>query len=128
MRRRLIRIALILLLLPPLLAAVAGWLSAPAFLHPIRRELTPDLIREADASFAVTGSTREDFDVHAPDGTLLRGWKVRPKNPNGSWVLLFHGVADNRIGLVSQPEFLLRAGYSLVLMAARAHRPNGGLT
>src|SRR5438309_10872934 len=87
MRRRLIRIALILLLVPPLLAAVAGWLSAPAFLHPIRRELTPDLIREADASFAVTGSTREDFDVHAPDGTLLRGWRIRPKNSNGNWVL-----------------------------------------
>jgi len=94
MRRRLIRIALILLLFPPLLAAAAGWLSGPAFLHPIRRHLTPDLIREADASFAVTGATREDFDVRAPDGAPLRGWKVRPKNPNGSWVLLFHGVAD----------------------------------
>jgi alpha-beta hydrolase superfamily lysophospholipase len=126
MRRRLIRIALILLLMPPLLAAVAGWLSAPVFLHPIRRELTPDLIREADVSFAVTGSTREDCDVRAPDGTLLRGWKVRPKNPNGSWVLLFHGVADNRIGVVSQSEFLLRAGYSVVMMDARAHGASGG--
>jgi len=126
MRRRLIRIALILLLLPPLLATVSGWLSAPAFLHPTRRELTPDLIREADVSFALTGSTREDFDVRAPDGTLLRGWKVRPKNPNGSWVLLFHGVADNRIGVVSQSEFLLRAGYSLVMMDARAHGASGG--
>src|ERR1700687_5119680 len=36
MRRRLIRIALILLLFPPLLAAVAGWLFGPAFLHSIR--------------------------------------------------------------------------------------------
>ena len=126
MRRLLIRIALILLLLPPLLAAVAGWLSAPTFLHPIRRELTQDLIREADASFAVTGSTREDFDVRATDGTLLRGWKVRPKNPNGSWVLLFHGVGDNRIGVVSQSEFLLRAGYSIVMMDARSHGASGG--
>jgi len=126
MRRRLIRIALILLLMPPLLAAIAGWLSAPAFLHPIRRELTPDLIREADVSFAATGSTRQDFDVRAPDGTLLRGWKVRPKNANGSWVLLFHGVADNRIGVVSQSEFLLRAGYSVVMMDARAHGASGG--
>src|SRR5258708_39396207 len=107
MRRRLIRIALILLLLPPLLAAVAGWLVGPAFLHPIRRELTPDLIQEADVSFAVTGSTREDFDVRAPDGTLLRGWKVRPKNPNGSWGLLFHGVADNRNGVIRPAGFLL---------------------
>jgi uncharacterized protein len=126
MRCRIIRIALILLLFPPLLAAVGGWLAGPAFLHPIRRELTPDLIREADASFAVTGGTRADFDVRAPDGTILKGWKVRPKNPNGSWVLLFHGVADNRIGVVAQSEFLLRAGYSVVMMDARAHGASGG--
>jgi uncharacterized protein len=126
MRRRLIRIALILLLFPPMLAAVGGWLAGPAFLHPIRRELTPDLVREADASFAVTGGTREDFDVTAPDGAVLRGWKVRPKNPNGSWVILFHGVADNRIGVVSQSEFLLRAGYSILMMDARAHGASGG--
>jgi alpha-beta hydrolase superfamily lysophospholipase len=126
MGRRLIRIALILLLFPPLLAAMGGWLAGPAFLHPIRRELTPDLIREADASFAVTGGTREDFDVRAPDGALLRGWKVRPKNSNGNWVLLFHGVADNRVGVIGQSEFLLRAGYSVVMMDARAHGASGG--
>jgi uncharacterized protein len=126
MSRRLIRIAVILLLFPPILAAVAGWVAAPAFLHPIRRELTPDLIREADASFAVTGSTREDFVVTAPDGALLRGWKVRPKNPNGSWVILFHGVADNRVGVVGQSEFLLRVGYSILMMDARAHGTSGG--
>ena len=126
MRRRLVRIALILLLFPPILAAIGGWLAGPAFLHPIRRELTPDLIREADASFAATHSTREDFEVTAPDGATLRGWKVRPKDPNGSWVILFHGVADNRVGVVGQSEFLLRAGYSILMMDARAHGASGG--
>ena len=124
--RRLYRILLILLLFPPILAAAAGWLSGPAFLHPIRRELSPDLIREADASFAVTGAYRQDFDVRAPDGALLRGWKVVPKNPNGNWVLLFHGVADNRVGVIGQSEILLRAGYSVVMMDARAHGASEG--
>jgi len=64
--------------------------------------------------------------VHAPDGALLRGWKVRPKNPNGIWVLLFHGVADNRIGVIGQSEFLLRAGYSVVMMDARANGASSG--
>jgi len=126
MRKRLIRIALILLLLPPLLAAVAGWLVAPAYLHPLRRELTPDLIREADASFALTHSHREDFDVRGPDGVHLRGWKVTPPNPNGSWVLLFHGVADNRVGVIGQSEFLLRAGYRVIMMDARGHGASEG--
>ena len=126
MRRRLIRVAAILLVLPPLLAGVAGWLVAPWYLHPIRRELTPDLVREADASFAVTHSQREDFDVSAPDGVRLRGWKVTPPRPNGSWVLLFHGVADNRVGVIGQSEFLLRAGYSVVMMDARKHGASEG--
>jgi len=126
MRKRLIRIALILLLFPPLLAAVGGWLFAPGFLTPIRRELTPGLVREADASFAVTHSVRQDFNVVASDGVVLRGWRVAPPNPNGSWVLLFHGVADNRVGVVGQSEFLLRAGYSVIMMDARAHGASDG--
>jgi len=126
MRRRLIRIALMLVLFPPILAAVVGWMASPALVHPIRRELTSDLVREADSSFAVSGATREDFDVRAPDGVLLRGWKVHAKNPNGIWVLLFHGQADNRVGTIGQSEFLLRAGYSVVMMDARAHGASEG--
>src|SRR5215831_3641967 len=126
MRRRLIRIALILLLLPPVLAAVAGWMVAPWYLKPIRRELTPDLVREADTSFAVSRANRQDFDVRASDGVLLRGWKVTPPSPNGSWVLLFHGVADNRVGVIGQSEFLLRAGYSVIMMDARGHGASEG--
>src|SRR5437879_11197244 len=126
MRRRILRVMLILLLLPPLLAAVAGWLVAPAYLHPIRRQLTPDLIREADASFAVTHADRQEFAVRAADGLLLRGWKVAPPNFNNSWVLLFHGVADNRVGVIGQSEFLLRAGYGVVMMDARGHGASEG--
>src|SRR5208282_1583980 len=126
LRRRIIRILLILLLLPPILAGIAGWTVAPNFLHPFRRELTPDLIREADASFAQSHSVRHDFDVKAPDGVMLRGWIVIPPNSNGNWVLLFHGVADNRMGVIGQSEFLLRAGYSVVMMDARAHGTSEG--
>ena len=126
MPRRLLRIALTLLLAPPLVAMAMGWVMAPSFLHPARRPLTPDLIREADASFASSRARREDFLVTAPDGAALRGWKVRPQEPNGSWVLLFHGVADNRVGTIGQSEILLPAGYSVVMMDQRAHGESGG--
>jgi len=126
MKRRLIRIAIILLLVPPLIAAVGGWLAGPTFLHPLRRELTSDLIKEADADFATIHAQKEDLVVTAADGTKLRGWKVRPQNPNGSWVLLFHGVADNRVGVVGQAHFLLQAGYSVVMMDSRAHGSSEG--
>jgi uncharacterized protein len=126
MRRRLLRILLILLLFPPVLAGVAGWFAAPAFLHPIRRALTADLLREADAAFTHEGAHREDFAVRSFDGAILRGWKVRAPNPNGAWVLVFHGVADNRVGVVSHSELLLRTGYGVVLMDSRRHGESGG--
>ena len=124
--RRLARIALILLLTPPLFAAAIGWLTGPAFLHPIRRELTPDLVREADSAFARLHAQREDLEVRAADGVLLRGWKVHAAQPNGSWVLLFHGVADNRAGVLAQAQLLLKEGYSVVMMDSRAHGQSEG--
>jgi len=126
MPRRVFRILLILLVVPPIVSAVMGWLVAPSFLHPVRRPLTPDLVREADASFAHSRAHREDFPVSAPDGAVLRGWKVRPETPNGAWVLLFHGVADNRVGTIGQSEILLSAGYGVVMMDQRAHGESGG--
>jgi hypothetical protein len=118
--RRLVRIFFILALTLTLLAAGMGWLAGPSFLHPLRRELTPDLIREADSAFSQIGAHYEDFDGRAADGVLLRGWKVRSAKPNGNWVLVFHGVADNRAGVLGQAQLLLQAGYGVVMMDARA--------
>jgi alpha-beta hydrolase superfamily lysophospholipase len=114
------------LLLLPLLAAGAGGLLGGGVLHPAHRPLTPDLIAQADQVFAGITATREDFQVRAPDGILLRGWKVRPTQPNGDWVLMFHGVSDNRVGMLGHAEFLLRSGYSVVMMDARAHGASEG--
>ena len=124
--RRLVRILFILVFTPPLVAAGMGWLAGPSFLHPLRRELTPDLIREADSAFSHIGAHCEDFNVRTADGVLLRGWKVRSAKPNGNWVLVFHGVADNRAGVLGQAQLLLQAGYSVVMMDARAHGASDG--
>ena len=123
---RLIRIALILVFFPALLSAVAGWYGAAGFLHPEKRALTPDMTRDADVTFAQIGAHREEFDVRAPDGATLRGWKVRGAEPNGSWILVFHGVADNRYGMVEHARMLLQAGYDVVMMDARAHGASDG--
>jgi alpha-beta hydrolase superfamily lysophospholipase len=124
--RRLRRILFLLVFTPPLVAAGTGWLAGPSFLHPIRRELSPDLIKEADSGFSYIGAHREEFDVRAADSALLRGWKVRSAKPNGDWVLVFHGVADNRVGTASQAGVLLQAGYNVVMMDARAHGASDG--
>ena len=109
-----------------LLSIVAGWMGAPGFLHPAKRALTPDMMRDADVTFKQIGAHREDFDVLAPDGVILRGWKVRPAQPNGAWVLVFHGVADNRYGMTEHARLLLMSGYSVVMMDSRVHGASGG--
>jgi uncharacterized protein len=124
--RHLVRLLLMLLIVPPIIAAIAGWIVAPWFLHPVKRALTTDLIRNADVAFAQVHATREDFNVNAQDGAALRGWKVRAAHPTGDWILLFHGVGDNRIGVLDHALVLLSAGYDVAMMDSRAHGESGG--
>ncbi len=124
--RRPARFFLTLLIVPPIIAAIAGWIVAPWFLHPLRRGLTPDLIHDADVAFAQIHTKRDDFNVTAQDGASLHGWKIRATQPNGDWVLVFHGVGDNRVGVLEHALVLLNAGYNVVMMDARAHGESGG--
>jgi len=123
--RRISGIAVLVLLAAE---ALAGNGAGSGILHPPRRALTPELVAQADAAFARVNATREDFEVLAPDGAHLRGWKVRaaPGTATGDWVLLYHGQADNRAGMLGQAEMLLRHGDSVVLMDARGHGTSEG--
>jgi len=124
--RRVAQIVLGAVVLLPILAAGAGMLIGGGVLHPQRRSLTAIQIQQADQVFMRIGAIRDEFEVRAADGVVLRGWKVRPPKANGDWVLLFHGVSDNRIGVLGHAEFLLRNGYSVLMMDARAHGVSDG--
>jgi len=122
--RRLALAAIVVLLLVPAIAAFVGNSIGPGILHPMR--LNPNRLEDTAQMLARASATKEDFTVRAPDGVALRGWKVRPAKPNGDWVLLFHGVSDNRTGVLGYAEFLLRHGYAVVMMDSRAHGESGG--
>jgi uncharacterized protein len=117
-------IFLVLILLAPGVAAVVGELIGPGILHPMN--LNPQRLEQTAQMLERAGAAQEDFDVCAPDGVELRGWKVRPIVPNGDWVLLFHGVSDHRSGVLGHAQLLLRRGYSVVMMDSRAHGTSGG--
>ncbi|HLE36094.1 MAG TPA: alpha/beta fold hydrolase [Candidatus Acidoferrales bacterium] len=134
------RYALVGVVLVLLIAAGVGTLIGGGILHPQRKALAPEHVHRAGQAFARIGAAREDIEVRAADGAVLRGWKVRPA-PDGSsvsiagsqaqaegsdWVLLFHGVSDNRMGVIGHAEILLRNGYSVVMMDARAHGASDG--
>jgi hypothetical protein len=50
-----------------------------------------------------TGSTWEHAQVAAQDGVQLDGWLFMPREPNGSVVLLLHGLGDTRAGMLGAP-------------------------
>ena len=52
--------------------------------------------------------------------------RSRARQPNNDWVLLYHGVSDNRTGTLGVAEILLDHGYGLVMMDSRAHGQSGG--
>lgn len=112
-------------LLASLLSAAAGAILARGVLHPLRRPLSPDLVRQADEMVARVNASRKDFEVLA-GGDVLRGWKVNPVKSNGDWVIALHGVSDNRAGVLGHAEVLLRNGYSVLMMDARAHGESDG--
>ena len=122
--RRVAYVLIMLIALASICAAYIGRQVGPAMLHPMH--LNPVRLEQTAQMLARTCSTKEDFSVFATDGVQLKGWKIRPSSPNGDWVLIFHGVADNRTGMLGYAEFLLRHGYSVVMMDARAHGSSGG--
>jgi uncharacterized protein len=122
--RRLGYLATAILLLLPIAAAGIGTQLVSVLLHPMN--LNPDRQEQTAGMLARTGATKEDFEVVAKDGAALKGWKVTPRNPNGDWVLLYHGISDNRTGNLAHAEFLLTNRYSVVMMDSRAHGRSGG--
>jgi len=107
-------------------SAIVGEMLGRGVLHPMVRQLTPSSVQSSEQVLRTAGAIPEDIAVTAPDGVLLRGWKVRSPRANGAWVLLFHGVSDNRTGMTGQAALLLRHGYSVLMMDARAHGDSGG--
>lgn len=124
--KRLTFTAIGLVALAPLISGAIGEWLGPWIPRPMRKPLDISLVAKADAIFARDGVKREEFDVRAPDGVMLRGWKVRAKTPNGDWVLLFHGIVDNRAEMAAYADFLLRAGYDTVMMDAREQGASEG--
>lgn len=108
------------------ICAVIGVVAGKWSLHPGSRVLRPgdeirarNIARQDDAELA-------DVSVAAEDGVTLRAWFVRPANRNGDAVILLHGVADNRMGMLGYADLLLRHGFAVLLPDARAHGQSGG--
>jgi len=102
---------------------LAGIYLADGTLHPPRRPLSAE---EIAAVHEAVPAELVDVSITVPDGTLLRGWMIKPKQFNGDAAILLHGLGDNRLGMVGYAQLLLDHGYTVLLPDARAHGLSGG--
>jgi uncharacterized protein len=108
------------------LSALIGAVSVEGALHPPRLALTPEEESSAQAVALRDRAKLADVAIVSSDGLTLRSWSIRPADGNGDTVILFHGQADNRAGMLGAAEMLLRHGFAVLLPDARAHGESGG--
>jgi len=95
-------------------------------LHPGRRTVNAAERERASDLAAANNARISDVSITGIDGAVLRAWSIVPGTANGDVVLLLHGQADNRAGMLGPAGLLLRYGYAVLLPDARAHGESGG--
>ncbi len=94
--------------------AVHGW---------ARRQ--PDAAEAGEVARAAS-ATWQSARITAPDGAPLSAWLFTPRSPNGSAVILLHGVNDTRRGVRYHALYLLQAGFTVLTPDSRGHGTSGG--
>ncbi|MBI3663330.1 MAG: alpha/beta fold hydrolase [Acidobacteria bacterium] len=126
MRRRVWRAIAVAALLFVYASFLAGPFLAEISLHPPRRLVDRAAQQTAHHTAQAYSATLSEVTLRAKDGVLLRAWFFRPDKPNGNSVLLLHGVADSRAGMLAYARLFLRKGYSVLAPDARAHGDSDG--
>lgn len=123
--RKVFKATLLVCMVYLLLSAVAGVVVAEASLKLVRRPLHHRMELAAIVRQRFHADLK-DVSISAADGVTLKGWYVRPRDYNGSAVILLHGITDNREGVAGYGELFLEHGYAVLLPDARRHGESGG--
>jgi hypothetical protein len=99
-----------------------GWIA----LHPYSHRVTPSEERNAKEAAQADHVEFRDVEITAADAVVLRGWFMRPPEPNGDAVILLHGVSDSRMGTYGYGKWLVQNHYTVLLPDSRAHGSSGG--
>ncbi len=94
-------------------------------LHPARVPINSRKVAQSIASRF--GAVLEDVSIASADGIPLQGWFARPAQARGDAIILFHGIGDNRQGMMGIAELFLSHGYSVLLPDSRGQGTSAGL-
>ncbi len=73
-----------------------------------------------------SGATLRDLEITAADGVSLRAWMLSPHEPNGTALLVLHGVGAHRGHVLGHAALFARHGYTVIVPDHRAHGTSGG--
>ena len=82
--------------------------------------------RTAGAIARRSGAQWRSVAIRAADGAPLDAWLFTPAASKRRAVILLHGVADTRTGVLHQTLLLLHHGYTVLAPDSRGHGASGG--
>ena len=88
--------------------------------------LPKPLDERARAVVRATGAAAIPARLRAADGALLEGTVFIPMDQPVGAVILFHGLGDDRTGMLWPAELFLQAGFVTLTPDLRAHGASGG--
>ena len=97
---------------------------AEGVLHPSKKRLSDRDRARAENMAQKNAATLINAEIVNKDAAL-RGWYFKKSN-SGHAVILFHGQADNRAGMIPYADLFLRHGYSVLSPDSRAHGESSG--
>ncbi|MEO8682010.1 MAG: alpha/beta fold hydrolase [Vicinamibacterales bacterium] len=116
-----------------LLAAVCACVAAAGAamivdraLHRPRRALTGAERTQAAHLAASLDAQLDTVSLAAGDGVPLQGWLFTPGHPNGTTVVLLHGITSNRADLLPMARLVVAEGYRALALDGRGHGDSGG--
>ncbi len=81
---------------------------------------------QAKTIAAGSGAHIEDAAINASDGAVLRAWFFHRDSSSGKAVVLLHGQAINRVGMLGYVPLFLKHGYDVLTPDSRAYGESGG--
>ena len=91
-----------------------------------RKPLTEKTRVLAERGARQLGAEMHEVQIASFDGAQLSAWFFRPQQSGGDTVILLHGHADNRAGMLGFVPMLLHHQYNILVPDARAHGESGG--
>ena len=70
--------------------------------------------------------TTEEFEFRSLDGVLISALRLEPVQANGHTILICHGLAHDKYSGIRYVQYLLKEGYTLILIDFRNHGKSEG--